>query len=185
MLDARSCDSRVHSQWIVRVLWNCYELTFSWERKVGRSCITEAVQSPPGVWLFPGDSVCWLILICFVSLLLLIAEQIVVMLLWGDVAVLGESFYPSSTLVFLSIAWWIDKMAQTFNKYSKWWCKRNSWTTWDGRIKSLKKYSQKLISHCCYFSASRAWLRPHFFNKDFCDPGLAPDSILLWLCIQL
>ena len=120
----------------------------------------------PGVWLLPGDLVCWLIWLCFVLLLLGIAEQMVVTSLRGDVAALDESLYPSSITVLQSIAWWIDQTAQTFNnKYSK-WLQESSWTTRDCRVKSKKQIVVTQVRQCCYEQASRAWLRPWFSIKN-------------------
>lgn len=97
-----------------------YEIAASWpsaerEREAGWSYAIKSWPVTPGVWLFPGDLVCWLIWLCFVLPLLGIAEQIVVMSLWGGVAALRVSIYPSSITVLQGVSWWIDQTAQTSN----------------------------------------------------------------------
>lgn len=96
-------------------------------------------------------------LICFVSLLLWIAEQIAVMLLWGDVAALDESFYPSSATVFPSVPWRTDRMPQTSNKYSKWRRKRTAEPPETAGSNIPKNWSDTVVT----LEPLRAWLRPH------------------------
>lgn len=110
----------------VSELWDFCEITMSWpSAEKGRLVGAEAGWSVPGVWLLSGDS-CWLISFRFVRPAFWMAEQNVIMSLWGDGAVLDESFYPSSARVLLGISWWIDHIAQTSNNFSKWWCKKTA-----------------------------------------------------------